>query len=120
MDYSKIGKRIAEKRQKINMSQEELAEKVDSSANYISNLERNKRHPSLCMLIKIANVLDISIDYLLLDDEEIKRNENNVVLNETLKAINKLDENDREEFISYVKNFAENFYQNRRKNVKNG
>ncbi len=120
MDYAKIGKRIAEKRQKINMSQEELAEKVDSSANYISNLERNKRHPSLVMLIKIANELDISIDYLLSDDEELKRNENNIVLKETLKAINKLEENDREEFITYVKNFAENFYQIRKKNVKKG
>ncbi len=118
MDYIKIGKRIAQRRQFLDISQEELAEKVNSSANYISNLERNKRHPSLNMLIKIANELDISIDYLLLTDEEIKKDDN-IILNETLKMLNRLEKEDKEEFIIYVKNFAENFYQIRKRRNTN-
>ena len=39
MNYKKIGKKIADKRILLGITQEELAEKVDSSANYISNIE---------------------------------------------------------------------------------
>lgn len=118
MNYSKIGRKIAEKRQSLSISQEELAERVDSSANYISNLERNKRHPSLNMLVRIANELDISIDYLLLDELQNKQNVENIVLKEALKSINGLDKKDKEEFIVYIKEFAGTFYK-MRNNIKN-
>lgn len=114
MNYSIIGRKIAEKRQNLNISQEELAERVDSSANYISNLERNKRHPSLDMLVKIANELDLSIDYLLLDELKNRHDEENIVLKETLKAINDLEKRDKEEFIVYIKEFARTFYKMRK------
>lgn len=118
MDYSKIGRKIAEKRQSLNISQEELAERVDSSANYISNLERNKRHPSLDMLVRIANELDISIDYLLLEELKNKYDEENIELKETLKVIRDLEKIDKEEFLVYIKEFARTFYKIRN-NKKN-
>ena len=45
MDYKKVGKRIKECREKANLTQEALAEKVGCSATYISAVERGASFP---------------------------------------------------------------------------
>lgn len=65
MNYKKIGKKIADKRILLGITQEELAEKVDSSANYISNIETGIKSGSLIFYIKVANELNLSLDYLV-------------------------------------------------------
>lgn len=77
MDYISIGRKIFNARTKEGFTQEGLAELLDSSASYISNIERGIKKPSLCMLIKIANSLKISLDYLVSNsysDESIREN----------------------------------------------
>lgn len=54
-------------RKQQNMSQEELAEKAGLSKNYISELERHEKSPSLETFIKLANALGASADVLLED-----------------------------------------------------
>ena len=68
MNYKKIGKKIADKRILLGITQEELAEKVDSSANYISNIEKKKKSGSLIFYIKVANELKLSLDFLFSDE----------------------------------------------------
>lgn len=65
LNYKHIGKRIREERTRAGMSQETLAESVDSSPQYISHIENARKKPSLEMLVRIANVLDVSVDHLL-------------------------------------------------------
>ena len=65
LNYKHIGKRIREERTRARMSQETLAESVDSSPQYISHIENARKKPSLEMLVRIANVLDVSVDQLL-------------------------------------------------------
>lgn len=60
-----IGSRIAELRKVKKWSQEDLAKKVDSSRVMIGNYERNTNTPSIDILLKIAKVFDVSIDYLV-------------------------------------------------------
>lgn len=67
INYEKLGSRIRTARMHKNLTQEELAEKVDVSNNYISNIELNRSKPSLATLIKICNVLEITPDYVLAD-----------------------------------------------------
>lgn len=70
MDYISIGKRIAKARKKNKLTQEQLAEILESSPSYISNIERAVKKPSLRMLIKIAIALETSLDYLVLNNYE--------------------------------------------------
>ena len=63
-------KRIREERQKRNLTLEQLAEKCDISSNFLGQLERGKNVPSLKSLIRIANVLEVSIDGLLFENLE--------------------------------------------------
>ena len=65
MDYKALGKRIREERQKLNLTQEKLAEDVDLSTAYVGQIERGERSLTLDSLILIANRLGITIDYLL-------------------------------------------------------
>jgi len=68
MNYKKIGKKIADKRTLLGITQEDLAEKVDSSANYISNIETGIKSGSLMFYIKVANELQLSLDFLFSDE----------------------------------------------------
>lgn len=56
---------------KENLRQEDLAEKVDLTDKYISDLERAKFSPSLETIEKIAKVLNISADLLLKDNDNL-------------------------------------------------
>ena len=65
LDYKKIGKRITMYRHHNRMSQAKLAEAIFCSPSYISHIERGVKTPSLEILIKIAEVLQVTTDQLL-------------------------------------------------------
>ena len=67
IDYKSIGKRVKASRILRQMTQAELAEKTGMSDVYISRIETGVRSPSLSSLLKIALVLSISLDSLVLD-----------------------------------------------------
>ena len=55
------------KRYSLNLSQLELAEKVDCSLNALGRIERAQADPSLTMVFRIALALDLSIKDLMPD-----------------------------------------------------
>ena len=61
------GERIRQRRQSLGLSQEQLAEAIGKSPSAISTIETGKRGASLETLVHIANVLQVSADYLLAD-----------------------------------------------------
>jgi transcriptional regulator with XRE-family HTH domain len=60
-----VGDRIREIREEMQMNQERLAETAGLSKGFLSDVENNKRNISSENLLKIANVLGASVDYLL-------------------------------------------------------
>lgn len=60
-----IGNNIRTIRMLKNMSQEELAFKINSARNFIGCIERGEKAPTVYVLYKIAAVLDVPIDNLL-------------------------------------------------------
>jgi transcriptional regulator with XRE-family HTH domain len=65
VNFEIIGRRIKESRVNNQMSQANLAERVDMSVTYISHIETAKKQASLEALVRIANVLGVTVDYLL-------------------------------------------------------
>ncbi|MBQ8148912.1 MAG: helix-turn-helix domain-containing protein [Clostridia bacterium] len=65
MDYVDIGRRIRIQRRQLNLTQGELAKLIGVSSSFIGHLERGTRQASLETLVALANVLDVSVDYLL-------------------------------------------------------
>jgi transcriptional regulator with XRE-family HTH domain len=60
-----VGDRIREIREDLQMNQDRLAESAGLSKGFLSDVENNKRNISSENLLKIANVLGASVDYLL-------------------------------------------------------
>ena len=65
VNFELVGKRIREVRTSRRVSQQELAESAELSAAYISRIERARKKTSLESLVKIANVLGVTVDELL-------------------------------------------------------
>jgi transcriptional regulator with XRE-family HTH domain len=60
-----VGDRIREIRESRGMNQDRLADKAQISKGFLSDIENGKRNPSSDNLLRIANVLGASLDYLM-------------------------------------------------------
>ena len=60
-----FGENVASERKKKRLSQEELAKMVGTIAVTIGRYERNEIKPSIDIASKIADALDVSLDYLV-------------------------------------------------------
>ena len=63
-----IGRRIMERRKKLGLTQEALAEKGDVTTQFVSYAESGKRAMRPENLLKISEALGVSADYLLTGD----------------------------------------------------
>lgn len=66
LDYIALGLRIAQRRKQAGIKQNILAEKLGISNNYLSGIERGREKPSLEILVKLCNALQVTPDYLLM------------------------------------------------------
>lgn len=60
-----MGQRISKRRQDMGLTQEELAEKGNMTPQFVSYAELGKRAMRPENVIKMADALEVSIDYLL-------------------------------------------------------
>jgi len=60
-----VGDRIREIREAQKLTQDQLAEKADISKGFLSEIENGKRNVSSEYLLRVANALCASVDYLL-------------------------------------------------------
>lgn len=66
-----FNKRLREMRMKRGFTQQNMADILGISLNAYQKYEQAERSPSLECLVSIADILDISIDYLLCRDSFI-------------------------------------------------
>ena len=78
-DDSEVGQRIKQLREQENISQERFSEMVNISNYYLYQLERGSRHASLPVTIRIAEALNVSLDYLIYGDKTITADKNEVI-----------------------------------------
>ena len=60
-----IGSKIKEARMKIELTQEQVAETLGVSRQTISNWETGKSYPDIVSVIKMSDLYEVSLDYLL-------------------------------------------------------
>lgn len=58
-------------RQRLQLSQEELAARANIDRTYISGIERETRNPTITVLAKIAEVLETTASELLLNRKDV-------------------------------------------------
>lgn len=100
LNYIEIGKRIKIKRKEMHLTQEKLSELIDVSPTYISEIERGTSISSLATIAKLANVLELNLDYLVFG---ITDTNSNTTFSEILKSI---PEKNHKLYISLCENIA--------------
>ena len=70
INYVLLGNRLKEKREEQGFTQEQLGEAADLSSVHISLVENAKRKPSLQSLLQICGALHITMDELLVGNQQ--------------------------------------------------
>ena len=101
-----IGERIIQLRKQQGFSQSDLADKAEVSRTIIGNYERNINTPSIEVLLKLAKVFNVSVDFLVgegefssFDKDLIKR----------IEDIEKLDSDIKQHLFFLMDNVIQNF-----------
>ena len=97
-----LGKNIQEYREAIFLSQDELAERVKVSVDFIRRIEEKKLYPSVRKIKDIADVLKVTMgdlydgDVFLDDSKDLAKNFDIEMIIRTLNRLAGLPEDDRE------------------------
>lgn len=70
-----FNKRLRQTRMECGLTQQNMADKLKISLNAYQKYEQAERSPSLDCLVSIADIFNVSTDYLLCRDNFIKSHE---------------------------------------------
>lgn len=103
MDFITIGRKIKSRRKAVGITQETVADILDVNASHICNIECGRAHPSLTVLVKIANILQCSVDCFLNEEYTYKIDQtDNHSLDEEINDKLKLCDTDKKLKISKI------------------
>lgn len=94
-----IGERIIQLRKSQNLSQDELAKKINSSRVMIGKYERGNNTPSIEVIVNIARAFGVSVDYLL--GESLHAAFDKKMINR-LDEVEKLPEEEKQKIFDYI------------------
>ena len=100
MDQIKIGKFIAECRKKNNLTQMQLAEKLNITDRAISKWENGKSMPDSSIMLELCNELKISVNELL-SGEMIEMKDYNQIAEQNLLEMAKKEEVQNKKMMFY-------------------
>ena len=105
IDTKAIGKRIQGLRRATGMTQEQAAECLGISPNYVSNIETGRESGSTIVLLGMANLYHASVEYILGESLEYNRRngeggENREAL---LHEIGRLQESECGHLLRYIR-----------------
>lgn len=69
-----LGNRIRGEREKLNLSQDELAKRMDISRQAISKWETGKSYPDVETILKLSDIFNLSLDELVKGDKDFQQN----------------------------------------------
>lgn len=101
-----IGRRIAQLRRQQKLSQNELAIRTGVSRTIIGNYERSINTPSIDVLIRLARVFDVSVDFLI-GEGELSSYDKEV--QKRIEDIERLDPDTKKHLFFLIDNVIQNF-----------
>lgn len=104
VDFKLIGKRIQQKRKALKKTQENLAEYLDVSVVYVSNMERGVTKISLSTLSNISDFLGCDVAELV---SNTSTNRGEYLKNDIDEIINSFDNNEKHILLSLLKTYKD-------------
>lgn len=106
VNYENVGNKIRERRNFLRVTQENLANDINVSASFISDIENGRRKMSLETMIKISIALKTSLDYFILDNVKDVKLKNNIKYDELKNILGTVDEKKESVFLDFAINSA--------------
>ena len=106
VNYENVGNKIRERRNFLKVTQENLANDINVSASFISDIENGRRKMSLETMIKISIALKTSLDYFILDNVKDVKLKNNIKYDELKNILVTVDEKKESVFLDFAINSA--------------
>lgn len=106
VNYENVGNKIRERRNFLKVTQENLANDINVSASFISDIENGRRKMSLEIMIKISIALKTSLDYFILDNVKDVKLKNNIKYDELKNILGTVDEKKESVFLDFAINSA--------------
>ena len=104
MDQIAIGARIKAARERVHLTQEQLAEIIDISPTHMSVIERGVKTPKLDTFVRIANALGVSTDALL---QDVVVPVNDSIMTELSARIGRMPQKDQERILNAIRALTE-------------
>ena len=95
MDQIKIGKFIAERRKHVNLTQAQLAEKLNITDRAVSKWERGKSMPDSSVMLELCDILKITVNDLLNGEVVTVDNYSKELENKLIEMVKHKEEADR-------------------------
>lgn len=95
MDQQKIGKFIAERRKNANLTQMQLAEKLNITDRAISKWETGKSLPDSSVMLELCSVLEITVNDLLSGEVVTLENNSKELENNLLEMVKQKEQADK-------------------------
>ena len=95
MDLSKIGKFIADCRKKVNLTQLELAEKLNITDRAVSKWETGRAMPDSSIMLELCSILKITVNDLLSGEVVSVENYNKELEKNLLEMVKQKEQSDR-------------------------
>ena len=93
MEWTILGNKIKNFRKSNKITQQELADKLEISRSTLSYYELGKIGPNIYTLIKLSNIMNCTLDYLVNDKiDRTDTNDFNIDLINSNKSLNLLEE----------------------------
>ena len=104
MIYKLVGRQIRLLRNQHDITQKDFAEKINSSQNYLSDVETGKKRPSLDYYITIANFFKVSLDYIFQDSLDMKKN---VIIDNVILKMSYMNDEDQKFVLRLIESLEE-------------
>lgn len=102
LDFKLIGTKIRERRKSLGIKQEYLSEKLNVNPSHVSNIECGRVHPSLTILIKIANLLRCSVDYFIYEEYTYPKDTVSTIDHEIIERLQYKDDITKEKLLKIM------------------
>lgn len=113
INYEALGARIRKIRKQKHMTQEYVAEKTEISVPHMSNIENASKKLSLKLLVSIADILEVTVDELLMDSYPVEKRQD-IFYKEMEVMLERCDAGERQVVVNTVASLVESLIERRK------
>ena len=109
MNTIAMGKRIREQRNKLDLTQENVSDKLGITPSFYSHIENGSRNVSLDTVIKLSDFFGVSIDYIIRGTNHVDTVPQDKYLRKIIHRVTEFSNKEKEfalDFVNALKKYS--------------